>query len=103
MEEPFPFHFETRVKILQKYEYQITKNMINYRIAEPQKIILESKWAVWKEFKIGVSCKKYKSANIYLTKGIYCLVDFLEFLEVDHYSSNYKKGNPDDHKHPLPG
>ena len=36
---------------------------------------------------------KSSAANIYLTKGIYCQVDFPKFLEADHYSSNCMKGS----------
>ena len=40
------------------------------------------------------NCHSLKVTNIYyLTKGIYCLVDFQGFWEVVHYSSSCMKGN----------
>ena len=45
------------------------------------------------------NCHSLKVTNIYyLTKGIYCLVDFQGFWEVVHYSSSCMKGNRCGHK-----
>ena len=45
------------------------------------------------------NCHSLKVTNIYyLTKGIYCLVDFQGFWEVVHYSSSCMKGNRCGHR-----